>query len=213
MRLRAETIVAPIVSLGLALSLWFAVAGERVASVSVAAPVEFRNVPEGLELVGTPPRTLDVWVRGRTGLVRRLRGGDVYVPLDLAGARSGSFIVHVGSAGISVPYGVRVMSVEPASLAVTLERTVQKSLPIRPTLAGQPARGYRVTSVTSVPAEVIVAGPENRIAALDGVPTEPVLVDQAKMSLARDVSLSPLGPSLRVIDPQPVRVSVRVEAD
>jgi hypothetical protein len=48
----------------LATLLWITVAGEHVVERSLRVPLEFRNVPETLEIVGNTPDTVDVRLRG-----------------------------------------------------------------------------------------------------------------------------------------------------
>jgi YbbR domain-containing protein len=213
MRIRLHDVLLGLASIGLALLLWFAVAGQKSAEVAVAAPIELRNMPAGLELVGTIPRTLEIWLRGSPGLVQRLRPADVYVPLDMTGAESGRRIVHVTSNDVRLPHGVGIASIRPASFAFEIERTAQRTLPVKPIVTGQPAPGYRVTSVTCEPPEVTIAGPESRVAALEAAASESVSVEAAEVNLVREVSLQPPAAPLRLLDPRPVRVTVRVEPE
>ena len=52
------------VALVLATLLWLTVAGEHVVERNIRVPVEFRNIPAALELVGDPPSAVDVRLRG-----------------------------------------------------------------------------------------------------------------------------------------------------
>ena len=49
-----------ILAIALASLLWLTVAGEHVVERSLRVPLEFRNIPEALEIVGNPPDTVDV---------------------------------------------------------------------------------------------------------------------------------------------------------
>src|SRR5258708_1334514 len=118
MRINAHDVLLRLLSVLLALLLWFVVAGQKNAEISVAAPIEFRNVPAGLELVGPVPRTVEIWLRGSPGMIQRLRPSEVYVPLDLAGAAPGARVVHLASDEIRIPYGVRIAAIRPASFVL-----------------------------------------------------------------------------------------------
>jgi hypothetical protein len=72
-----------------AILLWLVVAGERVVERVMRAPVEFQNLPAGLELVGNPPDTVEVRLRGSSGALSRIGAGDMSAVLDLATARPG----------------------------------------------------------------------------------------------------------------------------
>ncbi len=63
--------------------LWLVVAGERVVERVLRAPVEFQNLPAGLELIGSPPDTVEVRVRGSSGALSRMAAGDMSTVLDL----------------------------------------------------------------------------------------------------------------------------------
>ena len=63
-----------IVAIALATLLWLSVAGEHVVERIMRVPLEFRNIPAELEVVGDPPATVDVRLRGSSGLLSRLEG-------------------------------------------------------------------------------------------------------------------------------------------
>ena len=53
----------------LASLLWLTVAGEHVVERTLRVPQELRNVPPQLEIVGDPPMTVDVRVRGSSAVL------------------------------------------------------------------------------------------------------------------------------------------------
>ena len=67
------------VSTVVAALLWLVVAGERVVERVMRAPVEFQNLPAGLEIVGSPPDTIEIRLRGSSGALSRMTAGDVLV--------------------------------------------------------------------------------------------------------------------------------------
>ena len=46
----------------LATALWFIVAGEQNVERTLRVPLEFRNKPANLEILGDPPTTIDIRV-------------------------------------------------------------------------------------------------------------------------------------------------------
>ena len=67
-----------VLSIALATLVWWMVAGQREAERSLRAPLEFRSIPDQLELVGEPPGLVDVRLRGhdrRLGAAADERGG------------------------------------------------------------------------------------------------------------------------------------------
>jgi YbbR domain-containing protein len=210
MRIRVDDIAMRVASVGLALSLWFAVAARKNAQAPVDAPIEFRNVPERLEVVGAVPRTLEVWLRGAPGMVQRLKPGEVYVQIDLRGAAAGPRTAYVAAGDVRAPYALQVAAIRPASFPFVLEPSLQRTLPVKARLEGRPANGFRVIGVRCDPETVNVIGPKSRMAALESMATQPVVVEQAQITLVREVGIELPDPLVRVVDPRPVRVTAQI---
>ena len=96
--------------------LWLVVAGERVVERVMRAPVEFQNLPAGLELVGNPPDTVEVRLRGSSGALSRMAAGDMSAVLDLSTARPGRRLFHITASQVTVPYGIEIVQVGPSTL-------------------------------------------------------------------------------------------------
>ena len=70
-----------LLSLALAVGLWLAVTRDPIAEVAVEVPVEFRNIPENLEInTENLPRS-QIRVRGPQRIVRRLQAADIYAEI------------------------------------------------------------------------------------------------------------------------------------
>jgi YbbR domain-containing protein len=164
------------VALALATLLWLTVAGEHVVERVLRVPIEFRQIPPQLEVVGDPPASVDVRLRGSSALLSRLGPGEVVAMIDLRGARPGSRLFHIRSDEVRVPYGVEVAQVVPSTLAIALEKTGRRIVPIRPPIEGDPAPGYVIGRITPEPSTVEVVGPESRLRKLTEATTEPVSV-------------------------------------
>ena len=107
-----------VLSIGLAALLWGLVAGQREAERSLRVPLEYRNIPPELELLGEPASLVDVRVRGSSGVLGELRGADLVAVLDLRTARPGRRLFHLLPDDIAVPAGVKVLQATPSPLQV-----------------------------------------------------------------------------------------------
>ena len=61
-----------LVSVAIATLLWVVVSGEVTVEREIRAPLEFTNIPASLEIVGEPPTTVDVRIRGSSGILNRV---------------------------------------------------------------------------------------------------------------------------------------------
>src|SRR5260370_13193436 len=79
-----------ILAIALASLLWLTVAGEHVVERSLRVPLEFRNIPVAVEIVGNTPDSVDVRLRGSSAGLSRLQAGAILAVRDLPAARTGS---------------------------------------------------------------------------------------------------------------------------
>jgi YbbR domain-containing protein len=205
-----ENIPLKLVSLGLATMLWFVIAGEKTSEMGVSAPLELQNFPKDLEVTGEPVDNVEVRLRASPGIIQRIGPGDVYAQLDLAGLQEGEHIVHLTDKSVRMPFGVKVVKITPSLLTLNLERTLQKVVPVRPRLVGQPAAGFEVGEVRADPAEVRIAGPRSRVQVIESAFTEPLSIEGAQSGVSDVVNMGLDDPLLRVLGSPRVRATVRI---
>jgi YbbR domain-containing protein len=193
-----------------AILLWLIVAGERVVERVMRAPVEFQNLPAGLELVGNPPDTVEVRLRGSSGALSRMASGDMSAVIDLATARPGRRLFHIGQNQVNVPYGIDIVQVGPSTLTMEFEMSAIRQVKVEPDIDGRPAAGYEVTSIKSDPETVEVAGPESALKRLQSAITEPVSVTDQSRTVREVVTIGVPDSTLRLRTPQTAVVTVTI---
>jgi YbbR domain-containing protein len=154
-------------ALVLGLSVW-------IAAVTAADPDEVRTMPNpvrmevvgqdpGLVATGDLPEEVRLTVRAPQSVWNQLAANpdSVRAVLDLAGMKAGE---HRLSPQIQIDARpVRVVTVNPSSILLTLESLVSRSLALQTTLAGQPAVGYQAGELGLEPQHVSLSGPESRV--------------------------------------------------
>jgi YbbR domain-containing protein len=211
MRPAFENFVLKIASLALAVLLWYVIAGEKTSERGLSVPVELQNFPSDLELTGDPVNTVEVRLRASPGVIQNLGPGDVSAVIDLAGVQEGERRVHLKAESIRVPFGVRVVKVNPSILTLHFERTVQKVVPVRPRVIGHPARGFEVAEIVADPSQVRISGPRGRVEEVESAVTEPISIDGARAPVTDTVNLGLEDPLLRIDERSPeVRVTANV---
>jgi YbbR domain-containing protein len=199
-----------LLSMLVAILLWLIVAGERVVERVMRAPVEFQNLPAGLELVGSPPDTVEVRLRGSSGALSRMAAGDMSAVIDLTTARPGRRLFHITQSQVNVPYGIEIVQVGPSTLTMEFEVSGIKRVPVEPDIDGAPAPGFEITSVKSDPDSVEVAGPETALKRLQAAITEPVSVADQTRTVREVVTIGVPDSLLRLRTPQTAVVTVTI---
>jgi YbbR domain-containing protein len=199
-----------ILAIALASLLWLTVAGEHVVERSLRVPLEFRNIPETLEIVGNTPDTVDVRLRGSSAVLSRLQSGEIVAVLDLSSARSGSRLFHIRSDEVRSPFGVEVSQVVPSTLALELEKSARRKVPVAPVIDGDPAPGFVVGKFSSDPATVEIIGPESHVRQVAEATTEPVSVKDARSRIRDNVTIGIVDSSVRLVQAQSANITVEI---
>ena len=199
-----------VMAVALATLLWLTVAGDHLVERSMRVPLEFRNIPSALEIVGDPPTSVDVRLRGSSALLGRFEPREIVAVLDLASARPGSRMFHLRNDEVRSPYGVEVAQVVPGTLALEMETSARRTVPVVPALDGQPAPGFILGRATVDPDMVEVAGPESRLRRLTGATTEPVDVSGARTRVSDVVTVGIADSAVRLVKAQNARVNVEI---
>jgi YbbR domain-containing protein len=189
-----------ILAIAIATLLWLSVAGEHIVERALRVPLEIRGKPEHLEIVGDPPLSVDVIVRGASALLSRLDVGEVVVVLDLSAARPGSRLFPLRTDQVKAPYGVEVAQIVPGTLALELEKSSRRSIPVVPAIEGEPAPGYVIGARTAEPSTVEVVGPETRVKALTEATTEPIRIDGQRESVRDLVTVGVTDSAVQLVE-------------
>jgi YbbR domain-containing protein len=198
-------------SVGIALGLWFTVAGERTVERMLSVPLELINPPEQLVLVESPPGSVDVRVRGASGLLSQLAPGEVVAMIDLSLAKEGRMYAHLTPSQVRTQVGVEVVEVKPASVPLRFEKSVSRSVPVVPPIEGEPAPGFVRGEAMVEPATVEVSGPESAMKRLKEATTEPISVSGQRSRVREEVTIGLPEGSLRLSSPGRVTVTVPIQ--
>jgi YbbR domain-containing protein len=200
-----------LVSLGLSLSLWLYVTSKGKTEMTLSVPLELRNIPQNMAIVGNVTGSLDVRVQGRERALRDIMTGEkVAGVLDLSFVTIGENIVRISPDDIRRPPGVTIMHLSPAEINVKLEPLVRKTFSLQPILHGAPADGYRLAKITVSPQRITVEGPESLMTAMDRLQTAPIDIQDASASMTVEPRIDYQGQLVKILDKNiSVNISIR----
>jgi len=173
-------------------------------------PLEYRNIPAQLEITGDTTNTVQVRLRGSSNVIRDVSAKDVSTTIDLSKMRPGEKIVPLSPQNVQAPFGAGVIRVNPSSVRFNLERTLTKTVPVVPTILGQPPDGFEIGSVAVNPSKVEVEGPESRVSTLASIATVPIRLDRRQTHIEQAAELDVPDPQIRLRRPAPVAVRVEL---
>lgn len=197
-------------SVGIAVLLWFFVAGDETVERGLRVPLELQQFPGGIEMIGEAPSLIDVRVRGGSAALSQLGPGDIVAQLDLKAARVGRRLYQITPEQVRVPFGVQVVQVAPPTVALTFEPSVTRMVPVVPDIEGDPQPGFVVGQATIEPKEVEVVGPQSAVQRVTEAVTETISVADARALLRERVTIGLLDPAVRLKVPRLADVTVEV---
>jgi YbbR domain-containing protein len=199
-----------LVSLLLAIGLWVLVSRSPVVEVVMKVPIEFRRVPENLEIDSASFTEAQIRIRGPERLVNRLRAADVSAHVDLAAVKPGTRTFDLTS-NVSLPYGLDVVQVNPTEFQLSFDDRMVRTVEVHPRVTGTFAQGLQIAHITADPATVTITGPRRRVENVEAATTDPI---DASGTMDRGSFVTQVyvpEPLIHVVHPVPIRVTVIME--
>ena len=191
-----------LVSLMLALMLWVYVTSKGKAELTLTTvPIEFRNIPQDMVIVGEVAGTLEVRVQGQERDLRDITSGKkVTGILDLSRAIAGENLIRISPDDISRPARVAVTRISPFEVWVKLERLTRKSVRLKPRLRGAPADGYAFAGVSVKPQRITVEGPVDVLRELGSIETLPIDIEGSRENITIQPKIDYQGRPIKILE-------------
>ena len=201
-------------SVTLATGLWVMVEREPELTTTVSAPIEYKNLPVGLDIGGDTPDRIRLEVRGPSGRLTPASLGTVAVVLDLSKVQGpGERTFNVSEAYAHLPEGVSVYRAAPSQVHVAFEQIATKEVLVKPRYAGPAATGYRILSYEMKPPRVSVTGPSSHLSKIETVETDPIDLSGVVGLVERRVHVYMPDPQVRLSSIAVVECEVVLEKD
>jgi YbbR domain-containing protein len=168
-----------VVALASAVVIWALVASEPELSTFTTVPLEFRNLPAGIEIGSQPRESVTLELRGPAG---ELHGAGENrrpaVVLDLSDASPGEHTYPVTGSAANLPRGVRLVLAFPSEVRFDFERELTRKIPVEVHFMKEGA-GYEIASHSVVPDKLEIQGPASRVERVTSAPTDRVPMPSA----------------------------------
>ncbi len=178
-----------LVSLGLAIILWYFVGGEDRIDKNVMVPIEIINLPRDLVISNQFKKEIEVTVSGPRSLIVEMANRAVSRQVDLSTATPGTMVIENDSKHIPVLRGITVQRVQPSSIILSLDKLIEKKFPVEARIVGRVAHGYSIKNIKIDPELITIAGPFTTLSQVDHFSTKNITVDGVKQSTQLQVPL------------------------
>ena len=199
-------------SVAIAIALWLLVVPQSELVTSRSVPILYRNVPDDLEISSDVPDRVHLEIRGPSGKLSSASLAELAVQFDLAPVNApGERTFTVSPASLNLPRGVSLLRAVPSQLRLRFDHIMSKEVPVQIRIGTPQQPGYRIVEQEVRPARLKIAGPENRVRAIEAAQTDPVdfsgVVSKAEIRVPAYVT----DPQVRFENVSIVTVRVTVE--
>ena len=163
-----------LLSLAAAVVLWISVASEPELATLHSTPVQYKSVPNDLEISSNFVDNVALEMRGPSGRLRDLREMRTAVVLDFSSVHQpGERTFTIDESNVTLPRGIQLVRAIPAQLRFRFERRITRMVPVEVRLSA-PREGYEVAGYHADPVKVTVVGPESSVERTRSVVTDPI---------------------------------------
>lgn len=196
-------------SLLVSMLLWFTYARDPEVGTFVSVPVEYRGMPEDLEIGSDLVGSVSIDLRGPSGKIEDFNAAKSAVILDFSDIhKPGESTFHIDERNISLPTGMRLVRTIPAQIRLQFERRTSQDVPVQVRFSGAAPRGYQVARYDARPKELRIVGPASHVKKIEYAVTDPI--DLAAVVGESDFQVNAFVGDPHVRFEKPVKISVKV---
>lgn len=196
-----------LLSLLLAFALWIYVSNEQnpFRDKVISINLEHTGTTQDILITGGMPDSVRVKVQGNRSQLTNLAPGDFRAVVNIPEGKTGEMVLPVQ---VSAPAGLRVAQVIPEEVNLTIDRLVEKQIPVAVSLRGSPAEGSTALAPECRPGTVVARGPSHVISEINQA-TAVLDIQSASKDVEQTIQIS-VGHSNVSLSPTAVNVVVPI---
>ena len=175
-----QNLLWKLLSLATAVGIWALVATEPELATLTSVRLEYKNLPEGLEISSEPVSSVVLELRGPSGALRGMGDGiHPAVVIDMSDAATGERTFSIGDRNVKVMRGVRLVRAIPSEVRFHFEPRRMNTVPVHIRFSGEGQNGYAVAEYHVDPPVMEITGPRSRVVRIAAVVADPIDVANA----------------------------------
>ncbi|MCS7164127.1 MAG: CdaR family protein [Thermodesulfovibrio sp.] len=208
-RFLSENLTFKIISIALAIFLWFFVTFKGQTETSLEVPIEFKNTPSGMEILKQNVKKVTISVSARERILKELMQNNVRVVIDLSNVKLGENLIPITKSSVKLPRGIEILRIEPSQIKIYLDEKSQKIVPVKVVLTGNPSKGFYVAAVSSEPSSIKIEGAKRELDRIRVIKTETIDIEGISEDLNIQAKINPEGKIFRT-DRDTVYVNIKL---
>lgn len=189
-------------SLAISIFLWLFITNKGQVEMVIDVPLEFKNIPPGMELLRQNIKTVSLNVRGHERTLKGLRPSDIRVIIDLSKGKKGEYLYYIDKDDVVTQAPIQILRIEPTSVKITIDETISRIVSIKPNILGSPARGYEIKSIEVIPPYIEIEGAKSEVSGILKLKTDPIDITGIDSDFKDKIGVHTGGKNIRVKTPE-----------
>ncbi len=201
-----------IFSLLVSVLLWITYARDPEIGAFVSVPVEYRGMPDGLEIGSDLVGSVSIDLRGPSDKVANFSAAKSAVVLNFSNIHGpGEHTFQIDDHNISLPFEMHLVRAIPAQIRLQFEKRTREQVPVEVRFSGSPPAGYHLDRYEVEPKELTLVGPESHVTRIEYAVTDPIDLGSVVAQSEFHVNAFLGDPHVRFEKPVSIAVKVFVE--
>ncbi len=200
-----------LLSLGFAIFFWYMVIGQQQSEITIEIPIEFQNVPENYVIVNNPVNKVSILLSGPSPIIKTLTKENISFPVDLSKIKTGKNEIYLYPDMLKLPRKVNVKLINPSKFMIDVDKLEKKTFAVIPKFIGNIKKGYKITSIKVEPPIVEIISIHRELKKFKAIETNPINIQNKFKSFETTVPLNVKLKYLKSINPEKVKVIVKIE--
>ncbi len=202
-------------SLFFAIILWFyitPISMRDTLEVNYVLPLELKNIPEEIMVIGKFEDRINVRIRGRQNVLRDIDPTQLSVSLDLSNVKAGERFYTIDNSNINISSGssVDVIRIEPKKIKINVVNSLKKDVKVQINIKGKPGPGYKLRGISINPSHVTVEGSEFEVKSLSVLKGPDIDITDRTGSFSREVRIDTPFHNVRILGRKVIKVDVEI---
>ncbi|MBI5328083.1 MAG: hypothetical protein HZB80_07320 [Deltaproteobacteria bacterium] len=203
--------ILKIIAVVFAIALWFLVVGEKRTEVGFLIPIEFRNMPKDMIIVGEAVREVEIRLLASKKVLANLSPAQLSASIDLSTVKQGLNNRRIIHTDIKTPKGVEIIKVNPSSILVHVESIVSRLVPVKVKISGSSASGFSVKGISVEPDAVVLFGTQVQLRDINEIYTEPMDITGIRTDKTKMLAVQLDDTKFKKAEPDVVKVKVSIK--
>jgi len=187
--IKEKNLIPPIVSLLLAIILWFYVSIENISDISMKFPLTFKGLEENYVISSVSVKVVTAKISGHKDEIKNIGSNNIKLIVDLSAAEVGDYKTYpIECHKIDFTGNYQVV-LDPENVEILVEKKVTRKVKVIPDFKGTAKDGFMLGQVKLFPEYVIIDGPSSIINNIGVIRTENIVIDGKNETFNRDIKI------------------------